>query len=94
MSLSWPPKDPAETLDYDIDWSQRLLTGDTIVSSSWAAMASGSSLTINSNSFTTTLTKIWLSGGVLGQKYRLTNTVVTANGDTMVESVSILIKAK
>lgn len=90
--IVWPPKDPGEVLDYDINWLPRLGT-DTIVASVWA-IASGVSLTINSNSFTPARTKVWLSGGILGQTYLLKNTVTTAAGDTEVQTASILIMAK
>jgi hypothetical protein len=90
--LSWPPKDPAETLDYDLDWTLRL-AGDTIVSSTWVLPA-GASLIINSSSFASPLTKVWLSAGVLGQIYTLVNTITTAAGDVMVESVQILSQSK
>jgi hypothetical protein len=90
--LTWPPKDPSEVLDYDINWAPRLGT-DTILTSVWA-IASGTALTINSNSFTPNRTKVWLSGGVLGQTYNLKNTITTTAGDTEVETVAILIKVK
>ena len=92
MSLLWPPKDPAETLDYDIDWSLRL-NGDSILTSEWS-IPPGVSLTILSNLFNPTMTKVFLSGGVLGQVYTLSNTIITVNGDTMVESVQILMQSK
>lgn len=93
MSLLWPPKDPAETLDYDIDWTARL-NGDTITSSAWS-IPPGSSLTIvGSPTFLGGLTKVVLSGGVLGQIYTLTNTITTALNDVMIEHVQILVKAK
>lgn len=91
--LIWPPKDPGENpLDYDINWLQRL-GADTILSSVWA-ITSGAGLTITSNAFTTTRTKVWLSGGTLGQTYLLKNTVTTAAGDTEIETAQLLIRAK
>jgi len=92
MSLLWPPKDPAETLDYDLDWTARL-AGDTIVSSAWT-IPTGSNLSIVSNSFIASITKVWLTAGLLGQVYTLSNEITTAAGDTMIESVQILLQAK
>lgn len=91
MLNQWPPKDPAEVKDYDINWLPELGT-DTIVSSVWAIVA-GTGLVINSNVFTTTKTKVWLSGGTLGQSYLLKNTITTALGDTEIETATLLIKA-
>ncbi|MBR0693669.1 hypothetical protein [Bradyrhizobium lablabi] len=90
--LTWPPKDPGEVLDYDINWAPRL-GSDTIVTSDWVTQP-GITLTINSKSFTSQLTKVWLSGGTIGETYVLKNTVTTVAGDTVIESVSILIRAK
>ena len=90
---SWPPKDPSENLDYNIDWTARL-AGDTIVTSVWAPLASGSSLVIGSVYYISNMTKVWLSGGTLGQTYRLKNTITTAAGETMVETAELFIKAK
>jgi hypothetical protein len=91
--IVWPPKDSGENpLDYDINWLPRLGT-DTIVASVWA-ITSGAGLTINSNSFTPARTKVWLSGGTLGQTYFLKNTVTTAATDTEIETAQLQIRAK
>lgn len=71
-------KDVSSTLDYQIDWSDWLGTdGDTIVTSTWVAE---NGIDIDSDSYTTTTATIWLSGGVAGQKYRITNHIVTDAG--------------
>lgn len=92
MSLLWPPKDPAETLDYDLDWTLRL-AGDVILSSVWTSQP-GIALAVVSSSFLGPITKIWLSGGVIGQTYTLVNTITTGLGDIMDESVQILMQSK
>jgi len=88
-------KAPAEVADYDVDWTLRL-ANDTISSSTWSitggdAPASGT-LAINSNSFTSTLTRVVLSAGNLGVTYTLVNTVTTAAGDTLVESIQLPVR--
>lgn len=90
--LVWPPKDPGEVLDYDLDWTLRL-NGDTIATSVWS-IHTGSALLITSQSNNATVSKVILSGGLLGKTYTLKNTITTASGDTMIETVTILIKAK
>lgn len=90
MALSWDPKDPDEVLDYQLVWSDRLLS-DTISSSTWVVP---DGLTEGTNSNTPTTTTVWLSGGTLGEAYELTNRVVTAGGRTMDQSVKLKIKAK
>jgi hypothetical protein len=84
--LVWSNKNPAEILDYDLDWSPRLVA-DTILTSTWTLVATDGALTINSNSFVTNRTKVWVSAGTLNYNYILQNTVTTANGDTLVERV-------
>lgn len=69
-------KDPDETLDYQIDWSDWLGT-DTISLSSWDVT---SGITVDSSSNTTTTATIWLSGGTENSRYEITNTVTTADG--------------
>lgn len=96
--LFWPPKDPSEVLDYDINWAPRLGT-DTInqgigASASVWTVPPGISLVINSNSFLPQRTKVWLSGGTPGQTYVLRNDIITTAGATLYESVSILCKVK
>ena len=89
--LKWPPKDPDEVLDYQIDWSKRLDPGDTILSSIWIVPTG---ITKNSDSFADTATLIWLSAGVLDQNYVLTNRVTTVGARTMDQSVEIKIRTK
>lgn len=92
MALTWPSKDPDEVLDYDLDWSARLLT-DTIATSDWS-VSDGVGLTIGAESNTTTTTKVWLSGGTLGTAYTLLNRITTTGGRTMDQSVKIKIATK
>jgi len=92
MALTWPNKDPGEKLDYAVDWTTRL-AGDTIATSNWT-VPTGITQTTPAPSFTNTLTTIWLLGGTIGQTYELTNTITTAAGRTMVQSIDETIVAK
>lgn len=85
MLLFWPEKLPGETLDYRLDWTQRL-EGATIVGSVWA-LCPGSILTLASTGYTNTISTVWIAGGVAGATYVLTNTVTTSNGKIMIEQV-------
>lgn len=91
MALIWPKKDPDEVLDYQMDWSARLTSGDTISISTWIVPEG---ITKDSDSNTTTTATIWLSGGVAGSQYKFTNRVVTAGGRTMDQSVTITVVEK
>ena len=68
--------DPAEVLDYTIDWTG-WLAGDTFSTSNWAA----EDATVNSSSNTTTSATVWTTApsDPFGS---LTNTIVTTGGRT------------
>lgn len=72
-------KDPDATLDYVIDWSSWLATGDTIADSEFIA-ATG--ITVDSDTNDTTTATVWLSGGTVGESYEITNRITTADGRT------------
>jgi len=72
-------KDPDAVLDYAIEWS-RWLAGDQIETSAWSV--SDSTLEAANDSNTATRATIWLSGGVSGQSYTVTNRITTSGGRT------------
>lgn len=83
-------KSIGSTVDYSHDWSQWLSTPDTdrIISSTWSINKSG--LTQTTSIYTDTLATVFLSGGVVGDSYRVTNTITTAGGRT--ETRTFLVK--
>lgn len=93
--LTWSPKDPDEVLDYTMNWGDRLVT-DTIATSTWIMSPDNPDLLLTTpqNSKTNTVTTLWLAGGTLNAKYKITNRIVTAGGRTMDQSVRIQIKEK
>ena len=95
--LAFPSKDPNEVLDYVLDWSDRLETGDTISTSAWSLVTADnpdSVLVIDSDSNTTTTTTVWLSAGTVDKTYYLLNRVVTTGGRTMDQTVVLRVAAK
>lgn len=72
-------KDPDAILDYTIDWSNWLST-DTIASSSFTVPAGLSQPQAATHDNTTAT--CWLSSGTAGEKYLITNRIVTAAGRT------------
>ncbi len=91
MSKTWDrTKDPDEIVDYDLSWEDEMTADtDTISSSTWTVPAG---ITKDSSSNTTTRTKVWLSGGTIGETYTLLNRVVTAGGRTLDQSVKLKMK--
>ena len=79
-------KDPSAVLDYTIDWTAWLKSGDTISTSTWAVP---SGITKNSEANTTTASTVWLSAGTAGTIHRVICTIVTADGRTDQRSLDI-----
>ena len=83
MPVLAPSKDPSSVLKYGFDWTD-WLNGDTISTggsgSSWTVSPAG--LSVVGSSKTTTTTTVTLSGGDVGVTYLVTNTIVTAGGET------------
>lgn len=86
-----PPKDPDSIIDYGVDWSAWLASGETISTSAWVVPTG---LTNVSESNTTTATAIFVSGGDIGETYTLTNRIVTSAGRTEDRSMLIACQQK
>ena len=85
--MRWPIKDPADVLDYQINWTD-LLDGDTIATSVWTVPVG---FTTVSTSNTTTTATVWLSGGTVGV-HQVTNTVTTSGARTYERSVQLAVE--
>ena len=64
-------------LDFQLDWSTWLASGDTISTSTWT-LETG--ITNDSDSSADTTTTITISSGTTGKTYEVTNAIVTTNG--------------
>lgn len=80
-------KDPADVDAFRIDWSQ-YLTNDSIASSAWTA---GAGIVVDSDTFIALQTTVWLSGGVAGTTYTVTNTITTNAGRTLERSFRVVV---
>lgn len=76
-------------LDYTVDWSNWLPTGDEISDSSWSVP---SGLTEVTDTNTTTTATIWISGGTANKSYTVTNTITTTAGRIVSKSFVIRVK--
>lgn len=72
-------KDPQAKLDYTVDWTAWLQTGETITTSTWTVPA-GITQTTPAPSISGGKTTIWLSGGTVSTRYVLVNHIVTSQG--------------
>lgn len=94
MAISFA-KDPDEVLDYLLDWSARLMPGDTITTSQWIMPTpTTGDIVKNSDAKTASTTTIWLSAGTDGKNYSIVNRVVTAGGRTMDQTCVVKIKGR
>lgn len=83
-------KDATESLLVKIDWSD-WLDGETIASSSWSVPAG---LTLVSESTTSTTRTGWIEGGVLGETYYISNSIVTNSGRDNKQTAVVRVTAK
>lgn len=82
QKLQWSDKNPADVVDYSIDWIHVLkaFNGDTIASASWSVP---SGLNLGAQIVLGTTTSAFISGGVADQTYQVTCTITTAGGRTV-----------
>ncbi|GAA2071721.1 phage fiber-tail adaptor protein [Williamsia deligens] len=89
-------KDPGDVLDYPMDWTRFLKDDagqlDTITLSAWSVTGGPSLTTSLSSILNPTTTVVWLSGGIAGTTYTVTNRIVTAGGRTAERSITIVVR--
>ena len=91
MSLTWPVKDPNAVLDYFLDWTLWLTTGDAIDSIVWTVP---SGLTLETQTISGAKAYLWLSGGTDGVSYNILCRVTTVDGRIDDRTVSIQVSEK
>lgn len=85
--MSYVPQAPGETLDHNVDWADRLASGDTISSASWAIDPAGP--TVVDKGEVGAVVSCTVSGLVRGQIYSLTCTMISTLGETGQKSIAI-----
>jgi hypothetical protein len=98
-ALRWERgKDPNETIDYSVDWSNDLGSTDAISTSTWTFDAANvdTALTKSSPSIDSTLkvTTIWFAAGTEAVTYKITNQIVTTGGRTIERSITLLVSSR
>ena len=89
-------KDPDATLDYTIDWSEWLAEADndTISASEWLTDNIDGGIEITSDSKTDTTATVWLAGGTIGERYKVTNRITTVGSRIDDRSIKISVMEK
>ncbi|MEW8522537.1 MAG: hypothetical protein AB2552_05740 [Candidatus Thiodiazotropha endolucinida] len=85
------PKHPDSSKWYWLAWSDEELNGATIISATWTAPAG---LTVDAEQFSTPLTGVRLSGGVVGQFYEVVLQIQTSDNQILHETLTIEVSKK
>lgn len=91
MNSRWVEQSTAARLDYSEDWSDLISGNDSILSSEWSD-DSNNALVLEGSVIAGTITSVWISGGVGGKTYRISNVVTTAQGRRDARYFSLTIK--
>jgi len=94
--LSWPAKDPADVLDYELDISAALAghESDAIAAVAVAPSPAGSGhLLVGDIVADGRVAVVWLSGGQAGTTYRLQVTLTTTSGRVLGRAVALPVLA-
>lgn len=84
----WAEQRAGSDLDYTLDWSDALDDGDGVAASAWAATAG---VAVDRFAFDDAATTAWVSGGIAGRWYTVTNTVTTGAGRVFVRSFRVYV---
>ena len=90
-------KDTEAVLDYSVDWTTWMPSGDSINTSTWSIAAiSGDTdaLTVDSSAKTSYVATAVLSGGTDGNIYTVSNTIATVNNITERRHFRVSVKAR
>lgn len=83
-------KVPNETVDYSLDWTSELQTGQTISSASWTVPAG---LTSSSAGVSGAVTTRRIAGGTAGTDYKVVCAITKSNGEVVPRSFVISVVA-
>jgi len=84
-------KNSADDIDYTIDWSDDLATGESITTSTWTADAG---ITLSDDTDTATTSTTFISGGTAGVKYKVNCVIVTDNNPTRTLKKTLIVPVK
>ena len=90
MTIASYEKDPAAVLDYSIDWTSWLPTGDAFATATWST--SDAALVVEASpapSLASGIATAWLSGGSAGIRYTATCQITTTAGRIDERSIEI-----
>lgn len=99
MAYKWPDLDPNEIQAYSVDWSRFLNTDDTISTVTWLingvitpSYSQTENLTLVQPTNTDTVATVRITGGNVGQRYKITCRVATSDGLQYDRSIYLTIR--
>ncbi len=95
----WDDLDPDETDFRFINWAAELDDADVITQSTWALDPSNVDTNLEilvapAPGMSGQNTFVWLSGGTIGVKYKVTNTITVDNGRVLQQTGKVKVKAR
>lgn len=86
-------KDADATTDYSVDWANWLTAGETISSADWTVQPAvdANALTLSGENIGQSLCGVFVSGGQIGERYKLVCRVATDAGRTADRSITLRI---
>lgn len=94
LLISYPPKDPSETLDYAMDFTAQMTADNDTVTTLIGVTAKPTGLTIANPTLVGSKVICWISGGTLLADYLITFEVTTAGGRTYSRSAYLPVKTR
>lgn len=85
-------KDPADALDFEVDWDTWLATGETIAAVDWTVPAGIVEPASPTTEPTGTTATIWLEGGTAGEDYDIGCRITTNQGRIVERSFTVLVR--
>lgn len=94
--IVWPHKDPDEVIDCPVDWRNhsRWRDGDAISSASFSLVTAAGMTIVSSEHDNGYASQVRLSGGTIGSRGKVLCQVVTADGQTLQQTATVLIRAR
>lgn len=91
MTTFTATKDPDATLDYAIDWSEWIASGDSLASAVWTVSGADSAVVLSNDAVVGSVATVWVAGGTAGRSYTLNCRVTTNAGGIDDRSVQLII---
>ncbi len=90
MKLGKTEKQPADVLDYDVDYSAWLRDNETLSQASVTVSPEG--LVLDAQAVANPIVKVWLSGGTAGGRYKVEVTATTSMGVVRQDEFIVAVK--